>query len=224
MVLNGAFLISALAVIITPGPDVALVSGYVLRHGRRPARAAAAGILTGGVVHASLSVLGISTLVVVSPGAYTVLRIAGAVGLCALGARTLWLVHRDTSPADERASRLSFQVARCPSAAYVSGLACNLLNAKVLLFLIVFLPQFISPGQHALDLGPPVGSLAVLAGAYLAMAGCWLCLVIELVFQLRVRLLRPRAVKVLEVLTGAALIAVGLHLGMAVEVAGITDY
>lgn len=212
--MDGAFFLSSLVVILAPGPDAALVSGYVLQQGRRPARAAAAGILTGGVVHGSLTVLGLSA-VFASPGASAALRMAGAIALCLLGARTYWrAASTNTSgimspePAHEPSCPPTSRENRSMWAAYASGLACNLLNPKVLVFLVAFLPQF-APAAT-----PSTASLAALAVSYLAMAACWLGVLIELVFQLRARLLRPRDMKRLELLAAAVLLAIGLHMAI----------
>lgn len=206
MIVSGAFVVASLVVTASPGPDFTLVCGEALRHGRRSALVTGAGIMTGGVLHASLCVIGVSVLLAASPGWNAALRWGGAAVLCAQGIRSWPLT---AAPAQRRGAEQG-QVGPAPPvrSSYLTGLACNLLNIRVLMFLAVFLPQF-------LPRNPTPPALALLAAIYLAIALCWLGIAIELVARMRVHLGSPRVLRHLERLSAAVLIVLGLHMMVA---------
>jgi threonine/homoserine/homoserine lactone efflux protein len=197
--ISGVFLLSSLVVIMTPGPDAALITRTVLRYGRGPALAAAAGMITAGAGHAGLSVFGVVLVLRTEPGLFTAVRWFGAATLLLWGGWTLWESFRhvpapapDSAPADRR--RYLFL-----------GFLSTALNPKVGLFLVAFLPQFVPPGAR------PVPTMLVLAAVYLAIGAGWLTVLTELIYQLRQRVFGPVAVRAMQRLTGL------LFLGMAVR-------
>jgi threonine/homoserine/homoserine lactone efflux protein len=174
------FLLAAVALILTPGPDTVYVLERGLEGGRwRGGVAAAAGVSTGILVHTGAVVLGVAALVRASPTAFELLRYVGACYLLALGALTLWrvLVREDglgdtappahgadvaTEPGTERAS---------PTAAYGRGVAVNVLNPKVLVFFLAFLPQFAGEGAAPVVVLGLGGWYAALTMGYLGAVG-----------------------------------------------------
>jgi threonine/homoserine/homoserine lactone efflux protein len=206
-----AFTGAAAVVIMAPGPDLALVLRQVSRGGRRAGYATVAGLLTGGCVHATVSVLGGAAVFAARPGLFVALQWCGAVLLCYLGGRSLVGAVRTTrappvltqpSPPAARQGRQDRRSLR-----YLQGLGGNLLNPKVGLFLLAFLPQFVPAGR------PVTSTMAGLAGAYLGLAACWLCLVVEVSGRLHRRAgSRTGYGAAVEAVTGAVLIAVAAHL------------
>jgi len=140
--LFAAYLVAATALALSPGPDTMFVLASSASGGQRAGVAATFGIATGGLVHAALAALGVSALIAASPEAFDALRIAGAIyliwmGFTAFRAFIAGLRGRAAPPSDagENVSWI----------AYRRGLATNLLNPKVIVFYIAFLPQFASP-------------------------------------------------------------------------------
>lgn len=131
----------AIAVVVIPGPDMALVARNVFRYGRSAGFATSFGICTGILGWAVAAVLGIATILATSSIAFTVLKLAGAAYLIYLGISTLR--SRDAStPAEGRERR------RLPARhAYAQGLVSSLLNPKLGVFFLTLLPQFITPGE-----------------------------------------------------------------------------
>jgi threonine/homoserine/homoserine lactone efflux protein len=132
------FAIAVLIIAITPGPDMTLFVGRALSQGRSAGLACMAGAMTGIVVHTTLVALGLSALIVASPEAFMALKIFGAVYL-------VWLAYQAVrhgsafSPQTESdAPRISF------FRNWATGLVINLMNPKILLFFMTFLPQFVS--------------------------------------------------------------------------------
>jgi threonine/homoserine/homoserine lactone efflux protein len=146
--LAGFALLAAVLTII-PGLDTALVLRASLTQGRRHAIATALGINTGAFVWGAAAAVGATALLAVSEFAFTVLKLAGAVYLVALGVimfvRTFIHRHHD-----------SLDLGVAPGsvwAAYGRGALTNLLNPKVGVFYIAVIPQFIPEGVAPLPMG-----------------------------------------------------------------------
>jgi threonine/homoserine/homoserine lactone efflux protein len=167
------FLASSLVVIMTPGPDLALVTQLVLtRRRRRPAVAAAAGMITAGALQITIGTLGLAVFLAAQPALFTALRWLAAVVLLGMAALALRSALRPPDPAappdpDPPAGRT-----------FLYGLMCTGTNPKVGVFLIAFLPQFVPRG---VALG---GGVALLAAVYLGMGLLWLLVWITLVHRL----------------------------------------
>ena len=149
-----AFLPAALALNLTPGADMMLALAQGLSGGRRAALAASAGISLGVLIHALAAGLGLAALVAAMPGAMGAIRWLGAAYLLWLAVQALR--HGVAAPQ---------AAARAPGRAFRAGLAVNLLNPKVILFTLAFLPQFVDAGAGGL-----VAQFALLGGL-LAVGG-----------------------------------------------------
>lgn len=133
------FIATAVLLIITPGQDTFFILGRSLSGGRGDGIAAALGVSAGTVIHTLLAALGLSALLATSPHAFTVVKFAGAAYLIYIGARAL--LSRATGLSGEGPA----QVGQNPRhwASFRQGVLTNLLNPKVALFFLAFLPQFI---------------------------------------------------------------------------------
>jgi threonine/homoserine/homoserine lactone efflux protein len=137
------FAVATLVLAVTPGPDMTLFVSRALSQGRTAGFASMLGSFCGIVVHTLLVVVGISALIVASPGAFLVLKLFGAGYLVFLA----WQAIRygsAFSPTTVRGAERSF------FRNWATGLGVNLLNPKVILFYMTFLPQFVSASDpHA---------------------------------------------------------------------------
>lgn len=132
------FAIATFVIAITPGPDMTLFVGRALSEGRAAGFACMLGAMTGIVIHTALVALGLSALIVASPQAFFVLKLVGALYL-------VWLAYQairhgsafSPGTGETRAKRSFF-------ANWATGLGINLLNPKIILFFMTFLPQFVS--------------------------------------------------------------------------------
>ncbi|WAJ27754.1 LysE family translocator [Antarcticirhabdus aurantiaca] len=135
-----AFTLAALVLTVTPGPDMTLYLGRTFAAGPRAGLAAYAGASTGSLVHTALAALGLSALLAASPTAFLMLKVAGAAYL-------LWLAiqairHGSALPAGDAAG---IRRERPPLLReWAKGLSINLLNPKIVLFFVAFLPSFVS--------------------------------------------------------------------------------
>lgn len=129
---------------LTPGPDVLYIVTNSLRSGARAGVVAALGITAGCFVHVFAAALGLGALLAASAAAFTVLKYLGAAYLLWLGIRLL--APRGSSPSAEllavKAGDAQGYDAR---AVFLGGFLTNVLNPKVVLFFLAFVPQFIAP-------------------------------------------------------------------------------
>jgi threonine/homoserine/homoserine lactone efflux protein len=151
---NLLFFISAsLLLIIAPGPDIVFLITQGATRGPRAGFATAMGLAAGNLVHTTAAALGVSAIFRASPVAFQALKIAGIVYLLFLA----WRTARDAFRPKEEAvpeTTATGLVANCPEPAnlFWRGLFMNILNPKVALFFLAFLPQFASPGAGAVGL------------------------------------------------------------------------
>lgn len=200
-----AFTVAATIVTITPGADMALVARRAITEGWRRASVTSAGILTGLLVHATASAVGVSAILVRSATAFTVLKIVGACYLVVLGVLSFRSARRS---APEPAPGSPDRARRSARTSFAQGFLNNVLNPKPALFYLAFLPQFIEPGD------PVVALTALLVAIHIALGVVWLPTWAWLVARAGA-MARPRWRATLERATGVVLVALGLRLATA---------
>ena len=131
------FAVASFVIAITPGPDMTLFVGRALSQGRGAGFACMFGAMTGILVHTTLVSLGLSALLVASPAAFLVLKIFGACYLVWLALQALR--HGSAFNPEARSGGKRSLVKN-----WLTGLGINLLNPKIILFFMTFLPQFVS--------------------------------------------------------------------------------
>ena len=130
---------------LTPGPDVLYIVSSALRSGVRAGIVAALGIVSGCFVHVLAAALGVGALLATSATAFTVLKWLGAAYLLWMGVKLL-LARGGSSVAPAVADRSSTPTDLWR--VYRQGFLTNVLNPKVALFFLAFVPQFIAPGTE----------------------------------------------------------------------------
>ncbi|MEV0586837.1 LysE family translocator [Nonomuraea sp. NPDC050310] len=191
------FTVTALVMIMIPGPDAALMMRTSISHGRAAGLLTMLGGLLGLALHASAAAVGLSALLAASPTAFAVLRWLGIAYLLWLGfqgLRSRGKLPAEAAPDRPRTGRLGY---------VRNGLLSNLLNPKVLLFFVTFLPQFMEGASAAL-------LSAIFAGLY---AG-WFVLYILVVDRLGALLRTPRWQRRIERITGVVLVGFALRLAV----------
>jgi threonine/homoserine/homoserine lactone efflux protein len=198
------FVAASLAVIVAPGPDNVYVLTRGVAQGREVALASAWGMCSGLLFHTILAALGLSAILAQSALAFSVVKYAGAAYLIYLGLRAL-LSKEEFVPSAE-----AVPVANLRSF-FLRGLTMNLLNPKVTVFFLAFLPQFASPASDGaalrlLALGLVFALLSVIVFSALALFSG----------VLGDRLNKnPRLANVLQWLTGCVLIGLGVRLALS---------
>jgi len=197
-----AFLLASIALNLTPGLDTFYILTRSGREGHAVGMAAALGINAGCMVHTLAAVLGISAILMTSALAFSVLKYLGAAYLLWIGLRML-LSRAPMRPSTEtRGEGLA--------AAFRQGMLTNVLNPKVALFFLAFLPQFVA--VHAVH---PQGGLAVLGLSFIGTGLTWSS-VLALAGGRIHRLLsaRPQLGQWLDRVCGTVLLAFGIKLAL----------
>lgn len=135
-----AFTLAAWLLAATPGPDMTLFLARTLSSGRAAGLMSLAGASVGTMVHTALAVLGVSAVIAASASAFTVLKLAGAAYLLWLAVEAVWKGSSFTPPDQAKRSVRKVSLKR----AFMAGIGINLLNPKIVLFFMTFLPQFVS--------------------------------------------------------------------------------
>ena len=201
----GVFILASVALYISPGPDMIYVASRSIGQGRRAGIVSCFGVQTGLIIHMLAASFGLAALLAEFPSAFEIIRWLGIGYLVYMGVRTM----TDRNSAFELDAQKS--AAWSDQKLYLQGLFVNLLNPKIAIFFLAFLPQFTDPAMGDLstqmlfygvvfNLGgfPWILLMAVLFGA----AGNWLSE-------------RPKMITLQRWITGSSLI--GLAVFMALQ-------
>jgi RhtB (resistance to homoserine/threonine) family protein len=199
------FIVAGLVLNITPGPDMALIMARSTQEGVRAGVAAALGIGTGALVHIAASAIGISAILLASAAAFTALKVLGALYLIAIGVRMLWGSERAA------AARRSERTAETPlGTVFAQGFLTNILNPKVAIFFLAFLPQFIDAGSPSkVQAFITLGLCFDILGTLWNLAVAWSCA------RLAAATWFPRLQAWLERALGVAFVALGVRLAVS---------
>ncbi len=151
------FIAAALVLLLTPGPGVMYIVARSIGQGSRAGLVSVLGLSAGALVHVAAAAAGISTILLASATAFGLVKAAGAAYLIYLGIRTLLArgAVASTEVCTPRSSRRLF----------ADGVLVSVLNPKIALFFLAFLPQFVDPGR-----GPVARQILLLGLLYVALA------------------------------------------------------
>ncbi|MEP2023585.1 MAG: LysE family translocator [Reichenbachiella sp.] len=133
------FLIAGILLILTPGTDTMYILGRSISQGKKAGLMSALGISTGVLVHCIFATLGLSIILAKSALAFEVVKYLGAAYLIFLGVKSIIAKPQDTIEMDHPKNNKSLKKI------YMSGVLTNVLNPKVALFFLAFIPQFVDP-------------------------------------------------------------------------------
>jgi threonine/homoserine/homoserine lactone efflux protein len=137
----GLFLAAGVLLNLTPGPDTVYILGRSIAQGREAGVASALGICVGSIFHTCAAALGLSAILATSSVAFVAIKLLGGAYLIFLGIKLLLDRRRQLSLPSNFRQRTS-------AAAFRQGVLTNVLNPKVGLFFLAFLPQFIDPATN----------------------------------------------------------------------------
>jgi len=155
------FLSAGILLNLAPGPDTAFILGRTIAGGRRAGIASALGIGVGSVLHTIAAAVGLSAFLATSAWAFTAVKLLGACYLIFLGLKTL-LQPRITLGRADQSTTVGF------GSAFRQGIVTNVLNPKVALFFLAFLPQFIDPAAPA-----KVPAFLILGSTFVTTGTIW---------------------------------------------------
>jgi threonine/homoserine/homoserine lactone efflux protein len=190
------FASAALVLLVIPGPAVLFIVTRSSAHGSRAGLVSVGGVHTASVVHVLAAVAGVSAVLAASATAFTFVKIAGAAYLMWMGVRVLRGRAAASSPTSDPSSRRLF----------AQAFTVNLLNPKIALFFLAFLPQFVRPGA-----GPVWLQTLVLGFVFIALGlvsdSTYALTAAGLARRLRTR---PRHHPVGRIVEGTTLIGLGI--------------
>jgi threonine/homoserine/homoserine lactone efflux protein len=198
----GLFLAASWALIIAPGPDMLYVITRGIAHGRRAGILSAVGVICGILVHTTAAAFGLAIILQASATAFLLVKYAGVIYLLYLGLKSL---------RDKRIFELHpHTTAVSTHMLFWQGVLSNVLNPKVALFFLAFLPQFVDKGNNNVALQMVMLGLTfaffgllflVIVGYFAGAIGAWLTR-------------KPQYTNILRWLTGGILIGLGVRLAL----------
>jgi len=207
LVALASFTLASVLIVLLPGPDSLVVVRGLVRGGRRGGAATAAGVLCGLVVWVTATALGLSALLQASEIGYDVLKVAGACYLTWIGVRSLLTVRRR---ADDVVTAGDGPMAPAPllgGSGFFAGFLTDLLNPKVGVFFVSFLPGFVP------DSGWSVGWTTLALGAwYTVLTALYFVGLIALSGTVAGWMRSPGIRRRLDTLTGLVLVGFGVRL------------
>ncbi|MEC1069922.1 LysE family translocator [Priestia megaterium] len=193
------FLILTLFVIMSPGIDTALITKRTMANGQTGGYKMALGLASGSLVHTLAAAFGLSALLLQSALAFEIVKYAGALYLMYLGISAFLSKKSDTaSPEKEEQSK--------ETSAFRQGLVSNVLNPKVAVFFLTFLPQFVQSDQNV------TLQLLLMGITYTILAITWFFVFVFFINYLRKWLTTPSVQRFMDKATGVVLIGFGLKL------------
>ena len=198
------FISASLVILLSPGPGVVYVTARSLSQGRKAGLISALGLSAGAFVHVLAAIVGLSSILLASATAFTVVKFAGAAYLIYLGLRMIFSRQQETAeaapPEPAPLSRL-----------FADGVIVSILNPKIAIFFLAFLPQFIDPSG-----ANPAVQILVLGAVY-----CTLSVITDGGYALLAANLREwagerlRLKKASRMLNGGVFVALGIQTALA---------
>lgn len=198
------FLAAGILLNLTPGPDTMYILARSMAQGTRAGVLSALGISTGSLVHTLAAACGLSVVLATSAAAFSLVKYCGAIYLIYLGIRALLSTRETRSATERKGTETGYR------RMYFSGIITNLLNPKVALFFLAFLPQFIDPTYPHTML-----SFILLGSTFIMTGTCW-CLLLAVYSAKFSRLLQERrnAGNLLGRVSGVVFIGMGVKLAV----------
>lgn len=203
----GAYALAAALLTMLPGPDTAVVLASALDGGRRAAFRAAAGVSVGLLFWAAAASIGVAAVLRASAELYTVFRIACIAYLLWLALQAIRAAVRRTRDAASVERRSQTRRARLPWG-FRLALVTAVLNPKLGVFFVVFLPQFVPPGTSSMLMTLLFGAIQA------AEALVWYIALGSVAVVARSVLRRPRVRRVIDGVTGAVFVFFGARLAL----------
>lgn len=199
------YLVAITLLTMTPGADTMMVIRNTIRGGSNDGLVTSFGICLGLFVHAFLSAIGISAILLYSATAFMVLKTVGALYLLWLGFssfKAFWQNHYAQTPKAQKAHFNFFKSLR-------EGFLSNVLNPKAVVFYMAFLPQFISPTSSA------IMQSMFLASLHFIVATIWQGLLIAMICSANGFILKRGFRKSLDAISGFVMVFLGIKLFLA---------
>lgn len=199
------FLFMCVCLIILPGPDTAIVTKNTISIGKIGGLKTAFGTCCALLIHTSAAILGLSAIIVKSALLFSIFKYVGAIYLTYLGIKALWsLKKKDETASVEMNAEGRFHSTSC----FKQGFLTDLLNPKVAVLFLTFLPQFVVPGTNTFI------PFLIMGITYTVLTAIWFLLYVYLINHISVFMKKPKTQKMIEAITGTILIGFGIKLAL----------
>ena len=208
MVNVSVFLLMCVLLIILPGPDTAIATKNTLTASKKGGIQTILGSCCGLLIHTFAAVIGLSAIIVKSAYVFAVLKYVGAVYLCYLGVKTLWTLKTIGSlpPVLQDETQVDHKYAH--QSCFKQGFLTNIMNPKVAVFFLTFLPQFVDISSATFV---PFLFMGLI---YTAITALWFVFYVYLLDRISAFMKKPTTKTVIEGLTGTILIGFGIKLAL----------
>lgn len=198
------FVASGILLNLTPGQDTLYILGRSIAQGRRAGVLSVLGIVSGTAVHTMAAAFGLSAILAASARAFLIVKLTGAAYLTYLGLRMVFQRVDSSGGLPEFARERSWAV-------YRAGFLTNVLNPKVALFFLAFLPQFVAPSADS-----RIAAFLFLGGLFMSTGAVW-CLVLAWFGSTMSRafLDNPSTAVMLRRASGAIFVGLGIRLSVS---------
>lgn len=199
------FIMMCILLIILPGPDTAIATKNTFTIGKVGGLQTMLGTCSALLIHTTAAVMGLSAIIVKSALLFSIFKYIGAVYLIYLGIKTLWgLRNKEVAATDEMTTKDTYAHTSC----FKQGFLTNLLNPKVAVFFLTFLPQFVNPGKDSFV------PFLLMGITYTVLTALWFFFYIYLLNQISAFMKRPKTQYIFEGVTGTILIGFGFKLAL----------
>ncbi|MFL0498853.1 LysE family translocator [Priestia megaterium] len=199
------FVITCIFLIILPGPDTAIMTKNTLTVGKQGGFKTMLGICCALSIHTLTAIVGLSAIIAKSALLFSIFKYIGAIYLIYLGIKSLWaLRNKNTTETIEPIAKSKYK----NESSFKQGFLTNLLNPKIAVFFLTFLPQFVNPESHTFM------PFLILGITYIVLTVVWYLFYIYLLNQISSFMKKPKTQKVIEGITGTILIGFGIKLAL----------
>jgi len=194
--------ITCIFLIILPGPDTAIMTKNTLTVGKQGGFKTMLGICCALSIHTLTAIVGLSVFIAKSALLFSIFKYIGAVYLIYLGIKSLWTLRNQETTETVVESKYKNK------SSFKQGFLTNLLNPKIAVFFLTFLPQFVNPERHTFM------PFLILGITYIVLTVVWYLFYIYLLNQISAFMKKPKTQKVIEGITGTILIGFGIKLAL----------
>jgi RhtB (resistance to homoserine/threonine) family protein len=203
------FIVAVMLLSVTPGPDTAYIVGRSVAQGRGAGVVSALGIAAGCIVHTLACAFGLTALLAASVTAFTIVKFAGAIYLIYLGVRLIFAKPAAQKTSDKQSEETRVRAApKSLQQLFTQGFVTNVLNPKVVLFFVSFIPQFV-----AVDSAHKTLAFLALGLVFVLVSTFWNTLVAWIAGSVTQRFSGKPSVKLwLDRVVGSAFVGLGIKL------------
>jgi len=199
------FIIMSICLIILPGPDTAMATKNTLVAGKVGGVKTVFGTCIALLIHTLAAVIGLSALIVKSALLFSIFKYVGALYLIYIGIKALLAVKNKEGV---NTNDVSINNDKEHTSCFRQGFLTNLLNPKIAVFFLTFLPQFLNPSHNTFI------QLLVMGLTYLVLTIIWFAFYIFLIDKISAFMKKPKTQRYIQGLTGIVLIGFGIKLAL----------